>query len=412
MVGEGRVASVVVHWHRGLAVVASHLVADQVLLELGVSGKKHSVAPGRDSHFLRSVVHLAVVVVLVGWVEVQRALLEFAENHVALFYFQKLVLTLQPLVVFLVDQLTHLIIGKVHPEIEVSEEALVVVVALLLRVVDREVIERVIVNLPHVLHSLVYRILATLEVSVDEREGGVLEAEPDGHRTLVASHAGKARFDLDLAQTLQFGLVLLLGEHDDVAANHDFLDDGDITDPLRVSVQCLLDDLLPDPCSLFVFAFDHLGGVQGHHLLHPDYENVRHPTVVIVQQALDLVFWVWWGIACAVPTVDRNLELRLFDVDLLVLHQLLFERAPDSVWLLQPGVFPNQKLDALVLEVVIHHALVVASYTHAPLLKLAYDSLATLLCNPRDITLRASVLETQTITISHKYITNCIKYWA
>ena len=120
----------------------------------------------------------------------------------------------------------------------------------------------------------------------------------------------------------------------------------------------------------------------------------------------------WWGIACAVPTVDRNLELRLFDVDLLVLHQLLFERAPDSVWLLQPGVFPNQKLDALVLEVVIHHALVVASYTHAPLLKLAYDSLATLLCNPRDITLRASVLETQTITISHKYITNCIKYWA
>jgi hypothetical protein len=42
-------------------------------------------------------------------------------------------------------------------------------------------------------------------------------------------------------------------------------------------------------------------------------------------------------------------------------------------------VLTNQKLDALVLEVVVHYTLVVAGNAYTPLLEFANNSLATLL---------------------------------
>jgi hypothetical protein len=232
VVGERGGSAIVVHGQRGLVVVATHFVADQVLLELGVPREKHPVAPSGDPHFLGGVVHFAVGIILVGWVEVQLALLELAENHIAFLDFEQLVLALQPGVIPLLDQLSHLVIRQLDPEIQVSEKAFVVVVALFLSIVYREVIERVVVNLPHVFNPLVDSVLAALQMGIDEREGGVFVAEPDGHRALVARHARETCFDFDLAQALQLVLVLFLGEHDDEAADHDLLDDGDVLDSL------------------------------------------------------------------------------------------------------------------------------------------------------------------------------------
>jgi hypothetical protein len=188
VVGERSVSAIVVHGHRGLGVVATHFVADQVLLELGVPREEHPVAPSRNAHFLGGVVHFTVSIILVSWVEVQRTLLELAENHIAFLDFEQLVLALQPSVIPLLDQLSHFVVWQLDPEIQVSEKAFVVVVAFFLGIVNREVIKSVVVNLPHVLHPLVDRILAALQMGVDEGEGSVFEAEPDGHRALVAGH--------------------------------------------------------------------------------------------------------------------------------------------------------------------------------------------------------------------------------
>jgi hypothetical protein len=99
----------------------------------------------------------------------------------------------------------------------------------------------------------------------------------------------------------------------------------------------------------------------------------------------------------------------LLDVNLFVFHQFFFECAPDAVGLLQPGVLADQKLDALVLEVVIHHTLVVPGHSHAPLLELAYDPLSALLGHSRDVALSARVLETQVVAIAHKDISDGVK---
>ena len=62
-----------------------------------------------------------------------------------------------------------------------------------------------------------------------------------------------------------------------------------------------------------------------------------------------------------------------------MLNKLFFERAPNSIRLLETGVLTYQKLDALVLEVIVHYTLVVAGNTNTPLLELSNYALATLL---------------------------------
>ena len=71
-----------------------------------------------------------------------------------------------------------------------------------------------------------------------------------------------------------------------------------------------------------------------------------------------------------------------------------------------------QELDALVLEVVIHHALVVAGDTHAPLLELADDALAALLGHTGDVALCACILEAKVVTIADENVSNGVKNWA
>ena len=62
-------------------------------------------------------------------------------------------------------------------------------VAFFLGVVNREVIKRVVVDLPHMFNSLINSILATLKVRVNKSKGCVLEVKSDGNRPFVACHA-------------------------------------------------------------------------------------------------------------------------------------------------------------------------------------------------------------------------------
>lgn len=133
-----------------------------MLFELRVSREENPVAPCRDSHLLRGVVHLTIVIIFVCRVKAKLTLLELVQDHIIRPNFEELVLTLEPGVIFLVDKLPNFVVWKIYPEIEIAKEAFVVMVALFLSVVDRKVVEGVVVDLSHVLYPLIDCVLSTL----------------------------------------------------------------------------------------------------------------------------------------------------------------------------------------------------------------------------------------------------------
>ena len=111
-------------------------------------------------------------------------------------------MALEPCIIFLVDELPNFIIWQVNSKIEVTKKAFVIVVALFLSIVNRKVIERIIVDLTNMFNPLIDRVLPTLQMSVDESKRGVFIVEPDCHRPLISGHTGEPCFDLDLSQAL------------------------------------------------------------------------------------------------------------------------------------------------------------------------------------------------------------------
>lgn len=65
-------------------------------------------------------------------------------------------------VIFLVDKLPNLIIWQVYPKIKVPKKAFVIVITLFLGVINRKVVESIVVDLANVFNSLVNCVLATL----------------------------------------------------------------------------------------------------------------------------------------------------------------------------------------------------------------------------------------------------------
>ena len=70
-------------------------------------------------------------------------------------------MALESSVIFLVDELPNLIIWQVYPKIEVTKKAFVIVVAFFLSVVNRKIVESIVVDLANVFNSLVDCVLAT-----------------------------------------------------------------------------------------------------------------------------------------------------------------------------------------------------------------------------------------------------------
>ena len=145
-------------------------------------------------------------------------------------------MALEPCIIFLVDELPNFIIWQVNSKIKVAKKAFVIVVALFLSIVNRKVIERIIVDLTNMFNSLIDRVLPTLQMSIDESKRGVFIVEPDCHRPLIPGHTGEPCFNLNLSQALKLILMLLLSKHDYKASNHNFLDDWNILYALRILV--------------------------------------------------------------------------------------------------------------------------------------------------------------------------------
>lgn len=170
--------------HAGSVVVLFVVVADEVALKLRIPTHKNSICPRRCANLRRRVIQIAIYLILVRRIKIQLALHIVLQYRVLLLNLRQLVILRQLRVVLLLDHLACLLaIQVVDSEIHVAEQELVVVVALLLRVGEAEVLERVVVDLLDVLEALVLGLLVVTcgQVAVDEGEGGVIEVEPDAH---------------------------------------------------------------------------------------------------------------------------------------------------------------------------------------------------------------------------------------
>lgn len=135
---------------------------------------------------------------------------------------------LKPGVIFLIDQIPYLKVRQVYSKIHIPEKALVIVKAFLLSLTNAKVVVSVRENLTNVLHSHFTSILPRLKMAVDKGKGGVFKVEPDSDRAFVSCHAREPSLDLELPNEAYFLSMLFFSKHDDVAANHDFLNDWDI----------------------------------------------------------------------------------------------------------------------------------------------------------------------------------------
>ena len=91
-------------------------------------------------------------------------------------------------------------------------------------------------NLTNVLHSHFTSILPGLKMAVDKGKGGIFKVEPDSDRAFVSCHSREPSLDLELPNEAYFLSMLFFSKHDDVAANHDFLNDWDILHSLWVPI--------------------------------------------------------------------------------------------------------------------------------------------------------------------------------
>lgn len=91
-------------------------------------------------------------------------------------------------------------------------------------------------------------------------------------------------------------------------------------------------------------------------------------------------------------------------------RHLFLKCASYPIWLLKPWMFSNQKLNALMLEVIVHDRLVVPCNTNSPLLKFPHNTLASLLCDSRDVTVSAGILKWKLISILDPDLLHCVIY--
>lgn len=117
-----------------------------MVLESLVSTKQDAVAPSWNPVLLGRIIDLTVLVVLIRWIEVQRPFVEPTEHLVLRCHFNQLVVILQGFVLARLNESPHVFITPINAEVHVSEEALVVVVALLPRAYDLEVFVRLLVD--------------------------------------------------------------------------------------------------------------------------------------------------------------------------------------------------------------------------------------------------------------------------
>jgi len=82
-----------------------------------------------------------------------------------------------------------------------------------------------------------------------------------------------------------------------------------------------------------------------------------------------------------VPRNDRDFDVLLLGILILMSAYFYIQGVSDSIRFLQTWVLSSQKLDALMLEIIVHDTLIEPGGTDGPLFKLTHDTLASLSCD-------------------------------
>ena len=261
MVREQVVSTIIVNGKSCLLVVTLRAVLNQVSLEVFFTVHEHAITPGRNAILVTCIINIAIIIILVCGVKVERAFLEETQRIKHALRLQQLVIGLQRLVVFALDEIANLFIRLIDTEVHVSKYTLIVVINLFLSAHHSEVVERLRVALAEVLNSLLDCLLPTLKVHVDKAEAGVVDEEAKSYATLIARHAFEAGLFLKFAEAANGPAHILSHVHANVAADHELLENGNKFDALSICVQRLLDDIVPETGAVLIFTLDHLTSV-------------------------------------------------------------------------------------------------------------------------------------------------------
>ena len=105
-----------------------------------------------------------------------------------------------------------------------------------LSIANLEILECLLVNLPHILQSLGHGILSALHVNIYKCEGGVLETESEGDSSLVSGDTRESSPDFTFFDALYLFFMFFLYKHYDEAPDHHFLNNVNVLDPLSVHI--------------------------------------------------------------------------------------------------------------------------------------------------------------------------------
>lgn len=106
---------------------------------------------------------------------------------------------------------------------------------------------------------------------VHKSEGCVINHEADGNATFVASHSSEASLHAEFSDASYRSRQLCFDKHDDQAADHDLLYDGDIIAKRSETGRY---DLLPESRALLVLRLNDFPGSKLDNLLEPEHVDV------------------------------------------------------------------------------------------------------------------------------------------
>ena len=171
---------------------------------------------------------------------------------------------------------------------------------------------------------------------IHESEARVLEIESQSNGAFVACHAWESCFDFMFFNAVDFVFMFFFYKHDDILANHDFLQNWNVSCSTGcVLIQTVGDDFHPKSCPLRVFASYNFFGFELDHFLESHYVNVWILVHLSLQHVGDIPFAVRRWMASAAPRNDGDFDILLLGILILMSAYFHVQGVSDSIWFLQ-----------------------------------------------------------------------------
>jgi hypothetical protein len=181
----------------------------QLSLALVRSFIEDAVTPGGGPPLLGGIIDVLPIIVFIGRVKVQLALLKPMQDGIPLLGIEKLISLPQVVVVALVDLIYRLLVRQVDAEVQVTENELVVMTLDHVVLELLAAVERPLPDLPDVFESLPDLFLPTGEVAIQECEASIIIVESNGYTAFVSTLASQPGLDLGRADMVNAVLELI-----------------------------------------------------------------------------------------------------------------------------------------------------------------------------------------------------------